>query len=361
MAFLADAVAARGLSVVYVANQHMSANRASQGWQPPALKQAQIVIAPDVHSVEALVVSAPIDSMHICQGIRSNGLVGVAQHCLARRGLQQWVVMETVDDAGWRGFLKRLVYCYHFWRQRHHLSGVLATGKNTGSWVESRGVDERKVFPFAYFLEPPQLLEASPDRNEKKFRFLFVGQLIDRKRVDLLITAVAVVDSADIELVIIGSGALEQDLRQQGEQQLPGRVDWKGRLPMHFVANEIAAADCLVLPSRHDGWGAVVSEALIVGTRVICSDACGSSTAVQASGVGGVFASGDKESLARLLRQCFEKGKVSSGERARIKTWASALGADAGAQYLAEILRYAARRGDKPVPPWVRSGPSDRT
>lgn len=49
----------------------------------------------------------------------------------------------------------------------------------------------------------------------------------------------------------------------------------------------MARADVLVLPSWHDGWGAVVSEALMAGTPAIASDACGSAGVVRASGVGG--------------------------------------------------------------------------
>ena len=39
----------------------------------------------------------------------------------------------------------------------------------------------------------------------------------------------------------------------------------------------IEEADLLVLPSRFDGWGAVVNEALGAGTPVLVSDLCGSS------------------------------------------------------------------------------------
>lgn len=359
MAFLADALAAQGWSVVYVANQQMSADRASQGWQPPELKQAQVKIAPDAHSVEALIASSPRDSIHICQGIRRNGLVGVAQHCLARRGLKQWVVMETVDDAAWWGFFKRLLYRYHFWRRRHHLSGVLATGENTCAWVVSCGVDEKKAFPFAYFLETTKIFEPKPDKKEKKFRFIFVGQLIDRKRVDLLIAAVAALDSTEIELVIIGSGPSELGLRRRSERQLPGRIEWKGSLPMHLVPSVIAASDCLILPSRHDGWGAAVSEALMVGTPVICSDACGAAVAVKASGVGGVFPANNQQALTDALRKRYEESFSRFDQRQQLAEWAKCLGAEAGAIYLSSILQRKETNDGKPLPPWERTPKAD--
>lgn len=352
MAFLADAVAAHGRAVVYVANQQMSADRARQGWQPPTLKQANLKIAPDRQSIKALVAAAPANSIHICQGIRANGLVGDAQRLLAKRRLRQWVVMEAVDDSGWLGWLKRPLYQYHFWRWRKHLSGVLATGLTTCDWVVSRGVNRQKVFPFAYFLAPAVLAEQRLRRQSEQFRIIFVGNLIERKRVGLLIRAIAALKNENIELVVIGGGPLESSLKVQGEQQLPGQIEWKGRLPMHQVPNEIAAADCLVLPSRHDGWGAVVSEALMVGTPVICSDACGAAVAVKASGVGGVFASNNMKHLTEVLSQQVCRGKVSQSERVRLASWAEALGAQAGAQYLLSILEFSETGGSRPTPPW---------
>ena len=113
-------------------------------------------------------------------------------------------------------------------------------------------------------------------------------------------------------------------------------------------------ADCLVLPSRHDGWGAVVSESLMAGTPVICSDHCGAAGVVQASGVGGVFRSGSKNGLQHQLEQCIAAGKPLNGDRARLARWASSLGARQGAHYLLKILENEGSGADKPLPPWVQ-------
>ncbi len=110
MAGLAAAMAAAGRDVTYVAERTLSADRAAQGWQVPSLGQAKLELAPDEAAVRRLVKAAPAESVHICQGLRNNQLVGIAQSALASRGLRQWVIMETVDDRGWRGVVKRLEY-----------------------------------------------------------------------------------------------------------------------------------------------------------------------------------------------------------------------------------------------------------
>ncbi|MFX9050260.1 glycosyltransferase, partial [Acinetobacter baumannii] len=38
----------------------------------------------------------------------------------------------------------------------------------------------------------------------------------------------------------------------------------------------LAQSDVVVVPSRHDGWGAVVNEAIGYGIPVVCTDRCGS-------------------------------------------------------------------------------------
>jgi glycosyltransferase involved in cell wall biosynthesis len=119
----------------------------------------------------------------------------------------------------------------------------------------------------------------------------------------------------------------------------------------------MAAADCLVLPSRHDGWGAVVSEALMAGTPAICSYACGAAGAVRSSGVGGVFATGDVAALTQLLARVIAEGARSPEQRSQLVAWAHCLGTEAGASYLNAILAAAEGAGVVPTAPWQPGSP----
>ncbi|MEM7429744.1 MAG: glycosyltransferase, partial [Pseudomonadota bacterium] len=113
-------------------------------------------------------------------------------------------------------------------------------------------------------------------------------------------------------------------------------------------------SDCLVLPSEYDGWGAVVSEALLAGVPAICSDACGAAEAVRGSHRGGIFRSGDAADLAGLLRQQLQAGAPDRPERQTIAAWAEAsLSGAAGGQYLTDILRSAFGQSPAPKAPWL--------
>lgn len=352
MAGLASALADSGVPTTYVAERTLSADREAQGWEVSPLGQARLAFAPDRPAVRALVAEAPADSVHICQGLRANGLIGTAQRALAARAIEQWVVMETVDDSGWRGWVKRGLYRAHLRAGRFRASGLLASGADTPDWLVRRGARPDRTFPFAYFLSdaPPRSLKpAGPDTA---FRFVFVGQFIERKRLDLLVGALSRIENPQFELVVAGSGPLEGPLRDLAVRRLGSRVTWLGRQTRSAIPDILSSADCLVLPSRFDGWGAVASEALLVGTPVVCSDGCGCRDVVRLSG-GDVFAAGDEADLAATLASRMEKGRPHPHQRAGLRLWAKCLGGEAGADYLKDILAFVSgRRGEAPTPPW---------
>lgn len=354
MAELAAALAARGRNVTYVAQAEMSAARKAQGWHVPPLGDARLLLAPTADAVRRLVDRVPDGSLHICQGLRGNGMISIAQRQLAARGLVQWAAVEAVDDGGWRGWFKRLAYRRLIENRRAYLQGVLAIGHTTSAWLAARGLAAEKAVPFAYFL-PDRVPDTVADFDAgPKFRFLFVGRFVELKRLDLLVAALAALPDRAFELVVVGSGPLEEKLRKTAAEKLPGQVRWLGRRPMAEVQAHMARADCLVLPSRYDGWGAVVSEALMAGTPAICSDACGAAGVVLASNHGGVFPSGDAPGLGRLLAEAVAKGRQTSDERRRLAAWARCLGATAGAAYLDALL--FPRTNVMPRAPWAPAG-----
>jgi len=352
MANLAEALAATGKEVIYVANESMSTDRQQMGWAAPVLNHAKLLTAADAQSVAEIARAAPAQSIHLCQGLRGNGLVSIAQQVLAKREVRQWTFMETIDDAGPLGEIKRLHYRWLLLRRKQALQGILAIGWETPGWLRARGVEQNTIFPFAYFLLDALAQVSRMRVAGAPFRFLFVGQLIECKRVDRLLQSLAAHVAHDFELVVVGDGPKRSEWEAMGHTLLPNRVRWLGRLPMDEIPQKMANADCLVLPSRHDGWGAVVSEALMVGTPVICSDACGSAGVVRASGVGGVFPKDNVGALSSLAEAMLAKGVLLDADRQELKGWASGLGAAAGARYLAEILEFSDSQAVRPMPPW---------
>jgi glycosyltransferase involved in cell wall biosynthesis len=338
MLYLAEAMASLGFKVTYVANSHLSAHRKAMGWEVPEVKGMKLVVAEDKSSVVEVANSAKCGSIHLTQGVRGNKLVGVAQRELERRGMAQWIIMETVDDRGFLGFLRRLVYRIALARCKERVRGILAIGLKTRGWIVDRGFPANRIFPFAYFLHENISTIVGVGSCRQEFEFMFVGQLVKRKGVDILVRSLALCSDDKFFLTVLGDGPERRHLEQLAEQLIPGRVRWLGSKKMQAIPQQIADVDCLVLPSLHDGWGAVVSEALMVGTEVICSDGAGSCGVVVATAGGQRVPAGDIPSLTKALSSVMHRGKMTDEKRRKLKDRSVRLGAKAGASYLSAIL-----------------------
>ncbi|WP_432512027.1 glycosyltransferase [Kineococcus sp. SYSU DK001] len=105
-------------------------------------------------------------------------------------------------------------------------------------------------------------------------RIVSAGRLADQKGFDVLLDAVARVASAggDVELVLVGAGELDADLRARADLLgIADRVEFAGHVD--DLQNRLAGADLFVLSSRYEGNGSLVLlEALAHGTPVIATD-----------------------------------------------------------------------------------------
>lgn len=337
MAFLAVSLADRGHQVNYVAERKLDEDREALGWQVPDLPNVSLYFASTAHEVERLVSLSLSSSVHLTQGFRSNGSVALAQRAIKARGRRHFVIMETVDRRGPIGALRRALYAWHLNRWRTGLDAVLAIGADTTTWVAQMAPANLKVFPFAYFLQDSEV--SAPTSAGSPFRFLFVGALVARKRVDLLLRCLSELSDQSFEIEVIGDGPMRESLMRLAADHLYDRATFSGVVPMNDVTDYMGRADCLVLPSDHDGWGAVVSEALMAGTPVICSSSCGARDVVAASNAGGIFPTDNPTALRNSLASVLAQGKVTSARRERLRKWARSLGANAGAEYLETILR----------------------
>jgi glycosyltransferase involved in cell wall biosynthesis len=97
------------------------------------------------------------------------------------------------------------------------------------------------------------------------------GRLVKQKDFPTLVDAFAILDHPTARLVIIGSGPQEAAIRARiAAQDLNERVDLVGYVP--DIREWLDRARLFVLPSIHEGYGAVIIEALSAGRQVIATD-----------------------------------------------------------------------------------------
>lgn len=160
--------------------------------------------------------------------------------------------------------------------------------------------------------------------------FLFLGSVEPKKNLEMLLRAFAraVETGLEAELVVAGRAGWQSEAVRRVAEASPAlqeRVRFLG-----FVADEhlpylVAGARALVLPSRWEGFGMPVLEAMGAGTPVLCSDR-GALPEV-AGEAARLFDPDDEETLAEWLQRLDGDASEREGmrraglERARGFTW----------------------------------------
>jgi glycosyltransferase involved in cell wall biosynthesis len=186
--------------------------------------------------------------------------------------------------------------------------------------VQTYGVDAHKISVI-----PNGVDEAfSPDgpAGDGTPYVLFVGALQPRKDPVAAIEALSLADS-DLRLVLVGpdKGAAAEARRAVARLGLNGRVDFAGHVEKTTLAALYRGAEALVFPSRYEGFGLPVLEAMASGTPVVASSAgaipevAGDAAVLVGPGDPVALADGIEHALAdrdRLVRAGLERARLYS-------------------------------------------------
>lgn len=166
-----------------------------------------------------------------------------------------------------------------------------------------------------------------PARSESRtLHLVCVGQLIGRKRVDLLLRAVRQLPLNSTRLTIVGDGPhrprLQRLARRLGLNQ---SVDFLGWQPRERIAGLLRRHDIYVSASDAEGMSNACLEAMAAGLPVVTT-ANGSHDLVRESGCGQVVPLGDPAGLAAALRKLNDVAErqrcASAGlQYVRHRTW----------------------------------------
>ena len=133
-----------------------------------------------------------------------------------------------------------------------------------------------------------------------------VGRLMPRKRLDLLLDALAQLraNGRTLPLTIIGDGPERARLeRYVAELRLGDQVRFAGAVPPERVADAIGDADVFAFPALGEGFGLAAAEALVLGVPVMATrDGGGVTDIVPASG-GGRLVAPEVGEIARAIEE----------------------------------------------------------
>lgn len=170
------------------------------------------------------------------------------------------------------GLKDRLLFKTQVPRSAQRAARVLTGSEWTkGDLVERYGLSEERIVVTPYGVDSA----FHPDGPQVDGHYaLFVGAIQPRKDPLTAVEALALVNS-DLRLLLIGpeklgAGRVREAVDRLG---LGPRVDWKGHVDKNELATLYRGAAVFVFPSRYEGFGLPVLEAMACGTPVVASTA----------------------------------------------------------------------------------------
>jgi glycosyltransferase involved in cell wall biosynthesis len=152
-------------------------------------------------------------------------------------------------------------------------------------------------------------VERRPPR--RPFTFLYVGSGGFIKGIDLLLRAFNALPRGLATLRIVGADA--NALREFGPSH---DVVVVPRMAKERLISEYANAHVLVLPSRFDGFGQVVLEAMRTGLPAIVSTNVGAKDLIKSGHSGWIFEAGDIEALVSSMLDAMQSDTLGVGRAA---------------------------------------------
>ena len=164
---------------------------------------------------------------------------------------------------------------------RHRFDGFLVPGKSATSLLEFFGVSREKIWQGLYGADP-SIFACDVPLSARCKRIVFVGQMVERKGVDVLLRAFTSsgIVKAGWSLTMIGRGPLES------QAQATSGVTHYPLLASEEIATHLHEAQVFAFPSRDDNWGVALHEAALAGCYLVTTDAVGAAADIMPAAVG---------------------------------------------------------------------------
>lgn len=242
---------------------------------------------------------------------------------LAVRNVKLWILTE-----GFKRPRSRLPFPLRLMLNRSNLS-VLAAGFGCADDFRRCGLTDLTYYRFCYNERYSQRAKSrvSTSADSDKLRLLGVGQLVPRKNFASLVDVLLGIQTDKVvELRICGDGPEREAISRLGAR-LPSNIEvcLLGNCNARQLDDEYSQADLFVMPSRYDGWGVVLNQAIEYGLPVVVSSGVRSARDnLVIEGKNGLIYDSD-EQLAEFLCSVFSNpghlDRLASGSRELAPLW----------------------------------------
>jgi len=217
---------------------------------------------------------------------------------LAAEAKQQGRAVVCMSDNRWRQTFRQFLGAVRFRTGlRHRFDRFFVPGQGSRSLMRFFGVPDGHVREGLYGADPA-LFNATTAASRRSKTILFVGQMIDRKGVDVLLEGFRVsgLESQGWRLRCIGDGPLATlAAATPGCDHLPFRDAAE-------VAGHLADARLFILPSRNDNWGVALHEAALSRCLLAAASTVGATSELMPEKSPLKFAPGSSAAICDALK-----------------------------------------------------------
>ena len=233
-------------------------------------------------------------------------------------------------------------------------SAVVGMGRQAQAIYHSMLKHPKHTGSVPYYIELDGLdrlpLPEAPSKGQP-VRFVSSGQMIRRKGFDILFKACELLPQDGWSLTLAGDGPLRHRLEQQFFSRWDSnQITFVGQVAYEDRASVFAGQHVFVFPSRWDGWGMVVPEALAAGLPVVATDQVISAHEFVRDGINGfIVPANDPRALAEKMAFFIEHPELIRyhglrGARQALEEYKPAIGAEKLVNLLLEVFARSAQK-----------------
>jgi len=226
-----------------------------------------------------------------------------------------------------RSFLNKLFNYLFYLIVDNFIDIYLAIGSQNKKYYLDHNIHKSKIVMLPYVVDNNFFLNKNKNKNKKKnkkIKFLFVGKLIKRKGVNLLLEAIKILKynyrlNNNCNFLIVGDGLMRNQLKKFVKDNELKNIKFYPFKNQNELKKIYRSADVFIMSSTREPWGLTVNEAMAAGNAVISSDNVGSSyDLIKNRKNGFIFKNGNAQDLANKIvkivknKKKLEKFKLES-------------------------------------------------
>lgn len=348
---------------VVVATDELT-ERKRQGWIKPDLSDINVTNVNKLNWIRIglKLVKENSDAIHLFGGLwASRRFFLILLYSMYKNRFLGLIVEPFIDTkdgylddeglvAGWLySKLRPIIYRVSGWALDRKVKLIFAISSKAACQFKKAGFRSGDLYPFGYFVPTSShsvKMVEHPDRDV--LRLVFIGALISRKGIDFIkeLAALCFKKRVPISIDVYGPG------KQESLLNFSPNLNYRGVIAFGNSSEVMQNYDLLIVPSKFDGWGVVVNEALQSGLPILVSKNTGASTLVTQSGAGIVFDSNNACELIDSIEALIKDRTIISAWKERALAYSSKITPEIAASYMLKSINSTLNGTERPLSSW---------